>query len=438
MCLKKNLSRSITTGWVLTSWYAVITLFTSFILIFVGDHFLNAQLIDKDKQLLNNLVQNYQRITNTVGIDKLINVLERDQEFLHLSGYSLSLLNTNQMTLFTVKQAPDPESLEPITLTEKLSGGTLILSLSAKARTNDLHHYRKIFVLILVPLLLVNILVVALLNQKMLRPIRALINRVRQLNEQDFEQKVPLTVSPRSELGQLTALLNDQLTRIHQLVVGLKDTLDFTAHDLITPLTRLRLSVEVALKSNDTLLLKNTLLDCMEESERMLQLINQLLKVTAAEQRLDKQNITQLNLSQLILEAVEPYTLLIEEKNLSLRINIPDQIPYLGDPTRIRQTFINLIDNAIKYSDQGTISISAREENENWQISFEDQGHGIPAADQRYIFNRLYRSDAARNSEGHGLGLAFANAVMRAHKGRIELISTSEQGSLFTCYFPKT
>lgn len=437
MCLKKNLSHKITTGWVLTSWYAIITLFTSFILIFAGDHLLNAQLIDKDKQLINNLIKNYQRISNTVGIDKLLNVLERDQEFLNLSGYSLSLLDKNQTILFAVKQATNPESLAPITLTEELSEGTLILSLSAEARTNDLHRYRKIFFLILVPLLLVNILVVALLNQKMLRPIRALINRVRQLNEQDFEQKVPLTVSPRSELGQLTALLNEQITRIHQLVAGLKDSLDFTAHDLITPLTRLRLSVEVALKSDDTMLLKNTLLDCMEESERMLQLINQLLKVTAAEQRLDKQNITQLNLSRLIHEAIEPYTLLMEEKNLSLCIDIPNEIPYTGDSTRIRQTFINLIDNAIKYSDKGTIHISAREENENWLINFEDQGNGIPVSDQDYIFNRLYRSDAARNSEGHGLGLAFANAVMRAHKGRIELITSSTQGSLFTCYFPK-
>lgn len=431
------------TGRVLTIWYLLLMTLVTGGLLLAGDHMLGKRLLEKDRALVDTLADNYARISQDAGINKLGHVLERDRDFLLLSHYRVRLTGPDGKTLFQAgaeltAAAPATGLLEDggWSRTMTLSAHRLQVALAADARHEDLTRYRQTMLTLMVSMLLISLVLVALLNHRILRPLRSLIRRVERLLQDGLEQHIPLTASPRSELGQLTLLFNRQMGRIHQLVSGLRHALDSAAHDLRTPLTRQRLSIEQALAQDEPERWRESLLDCAEENQRMGELIDYLLAITAAEQGLDENRKRPCELHAILYEVADLYELAAEDKGVQLVTDIDPALRLEADAPGLRQAFANLLDNAIKYTPTGgRVSLSAQAEDGGCRVRLQDTGCGIAEQDLPHIFERLYRGDLSRQSPGHGLGLALVKAVMEAHQARIEVF-TDQSGTRVECWLP--
>lgn len=436
------LTNTMPTKWVLTLWYALIMLLIALGAGFSSYHLFEEELVERDAHTLSVLSNNMDRLYKAMGPEKVLSVLERDRYFLRLSGYSASLWDSDGDLLF--KEGADL----PVSAISQLDDGSLvaqkqfgswllIMSLSSDLRMEDLASFRNVMLQTLLILWITSIALVAYLNGQMLNPIRQLVNHVKHLQRKGLQDQLPLSASEHSELGQLTLLFNQQMSRIDQLICSLEDTLNSAAHDLRTPLTRMRLSAERALTKDDTESIRESLLDCLEESERMLAMVNSLLDVAAVEQQLDARDRKSTNLHQLIREAAEVYEYLAEEKELSLHFDLPESMDVSANPDRLRQVFANLLDNAVKFTPaQGHIHVTAEANNQHWLIKVQDTGRGIPEKDVSHIFSRLYRGDASRSTPGFGLGLSLVKAIIESHGGSISVTSEPDIGTVFLCSLP--
>jgi signal transduction histidine kinase len=241
------------------------------------------------------------------------------------------------------------------------------------------------------------------------------------------------------ELDRLYREINELLTQNRQLVSSMQQSLDNVAHDLRTPMTRLRSVAEYGLQAESDDRLRDALSDCLEESERVLSMLGIMMSVAEAEtgtMRLEKRDI---DIAKTLEQVVTLYEYVAEEKDIQVDFSSPGIVTALVDETRISRVWANLLDNAIKYGHEGGwVKIAADVEQEQVLITFEDNGIGISPNEQPRIWERLYRGDRSRSEKGLGLGLNYAKAVVEAHGGIISVDSRLHAGSRFIVKLPLT
>ena len=233
------------------------------------------------------------------------------------------------------------------------------------------------------------------------------------------------------DLSNVALALNTLLDRVESLMHGLRQVSDNIAHDLRTPLTRMRNHIENLQQTNPDHEAYTKLLD---EADHILNTFNALLRISRIETEQQRSQFTHVRLDHILKDIVEFYDPLAEDKNITLSTRLIDA-PYHGDRDLLFQAFANITDNAIKYTPQGgtvRISIDCASGHGNLCVRIENSGVHLPDADLAHIFDRFYRADSSRSKPGTGLGLSLVSAVMILHDGRVMAENTADGFQIIT------
>ena len=323
-------------------------------------------------------------------------------------------------------------------LSVRLADGTLFqVGKSTEHRAEILRRFRRALLFALAAILLIGGAGGAMLTRSALQPLRALADTISGiLRTGRTSARVPVQ-PPGDAFGDLVVLVNGMLDRIDAVVGGMRGALDNVAHDLRTPMARLRGTAESALASNDPVVLRGALADCVEESDRIMAMLNTLMDISEAETGTMALQKTRTELAQLVAQTVDLYEDVAEEAGVEIHTKIAPQVAVEADVNRLRQVLANIVDNAVKYTPRGgSIEISAGQDGEMAWLRVSDTGSGITPEELPRVWERLYRGDKSRSTRGLGLGLSLVKAIVEAHGGRVTIHSTPGAGTTVEVRLP--
>jgi len=274
-----------------------------------------------------------------------------------------------------------------------------------------------------------------------LKPLHRITQIAQRITAHNLDERIPER-DVNDELGRLITTMNHMIARLQESFGQMREFLMNVAHELRTPLTILKGESELALSRRLTLEeSRDTISSHLRESIRMSRIVDDLLMLAKADAGQLAMGHEEVHLNDLLSDIYEDAILLTADQNHSVELGSNPPVTILGDPARLRQLFRILVTNAIQYTDPGgRIRIASRIEGDRVHVAVEDTGIGIPPEDLSQIFNRFYRSDAARDrwANGSGLGLPIAHWIAESHGGAITVTSTVGQGSTFTVSLPLT
>jgi len=296
--------------------------------------------------------------------------------------------------------------------------------------------FRNLFSILIITLIIVSTITGWYLARRALIGMEEVTQTAAEISKGSYDRRVQVK-SQFNEIEKLSATFNKMLDRIQTLLRSMKEINDNIAHDLRSPLARIRGIAEMTLLTEKTIEdYKDMAVGTMEECDSLIDMINTMLDITEAEAGVNGAKAEKFELTLLILEACELFQPLADEKKIDLKVNLPSTLSFQGERKKMQRIVTNILENAIKYTpERGTVSVSAAAKSGEIQIDFEDTGPGISESDLQHIFERFYRCDRSRSQGGVGLGLSLAKAFTESMNGAISVISAVDQGSKFTVMF---
>ncbi len=441
----------------LSLWYALIFAVSACVLLLLIYYLVASALQRKDQEIIVSKLNEYALLYASAGAAALQaravqeNKPDDDRSFyvkLDSPQVSLSIrvvpdgwggFLEQRWHQFEINRTPkDPEKDFAWVAAKMSDGAILVVGRITNNREMLWESFRQTALPTGLAVTLLGLVFGAFLSHRAMLPVRQIVAAARDIiRTGHLDTRVPTRPS-HDELDEMAQLFNAMLDKEQALIRAMRESMDNVAHDLRTPLTRLRGSAELALRDHaDPAAMREALADCIEESERVLSMIKTLMDIAEAEAgtlRLERRTV---DLCQLIREVVEMYEYVAEEKKIQVTADLPPSCEAAVDATRMRQAFGNLLDNALKYTPEGgAVTISASRQEDHAVVRFRDTGIGIPSNEQGRIWDRLYRGDKSRSQRGLGLGLSVVKAVVEAHGGAAKVTSVPGQGSEFTVTLP--
>jgi signal transduction histidine kinase len=430
-------SRPLLFGLRLALWYATLFVSGAIAIVFVTYYLTATSLAQRDQQIVKGKLGDYAAAYQRGGVRVLAATVRAEQQAAPERLFVRVVDRGIEAVVLSNPEGWDPSKLE--LASARLADGTLVqVGKSTEARDDLLARFRA--TLGIVTLLIVVIALTGgwLATQSALFPIRRLSQAVQRIIRTGrTDARVPLE-GTGDAIDELTSLFNAMLDKIEGLVTAMRGALDNVSHDLRTPLTRLRGTAELALASPPNLeRYREALADCVEESDRVLVMLNTLMDISEAESGTLQLHREPVTLADVVGRAVDLYRDVADAKGVTLAADAPSDVVVIADRTRLEQVAANLIDNAVKYTPpDGRVDVEVRRAEDAAILRVRDTGPGIPPDELPRIFDRLFRGDTSRTERGLGLGLSLVKAIVEAHGGTVDVVSEPGRGSLFTVSLP--
>ena len=362
--------------------------------------------------------------------------------------------NVPRVAVTEERLPPGPGDVEVLRRRTRLATGEDLSVVVARTDEIEQKALRSfaVIALVLIPVTaLAAALVGRTLADRMLQPLNRLVDASREIGIAGLARRVDEPERP-AELRELAQSFNGMLARLQRAVDALKSFTADASHELRTPLTVIRGTAEVALaRSRSPDELRETLGEVMEETESMLHLVEDLLTLARGDQAEPALAAGTVELGTLLEDVREIGETLAYGKPVEVRLDAPEALDVRGAAGPLRRLFLNLVSNAVKFTDQGTVTIAAAPvpappagdeaapEPREWvEVRVSDTGAGIAPEALPRVFDRFYRADAARErSGGTGLGLAIAQMIVGQHGGSIRAESEPGRGSTFIVRLPR-
>jgi signal transduction histidine kinase len=423
-------------------WYATLFVIGSITIVALTYWLTASSLAQRDRQIIQSKLGEYSAAYQRGGITDLAETVRAEQSAQPERLFVRVIDRGAEVIVLSQPGGWEPSKLEAASL--QLWDGTLVqVGKSTEAREELLARFRAILGIVTFSVVAAALTGGLLVTRTALLPIRRLTSAVsRIIRTGQTDQRVPLPQDRDGRdpdaIDQLTLLFNAMLDKIEGLVKAMREALDNVAHDLRTPLTRLRGTAEMALAAPpDAERYREALADAVEESDRVLVMLNTLMDISEAESGAMILKREAFRLDDVAVRAIELYREVAEARNLTLTATPAPDVVVTADRTRIEQVAANLIDNAVKYTPPGgRIDVKISQEPGRALLQVRDSGIGITPHELPRIWDRLFRGDASRTERGLGLGLSLVRAVVAAHGGSVDVTSEAGKGSVFTVALP--
>ena len=339
--------------------------------------------------------------------------------------------------LFATVRSPD-RSHEIRVVYAKIGPGLVVhlgQAMEDLARVIDV--FQRVFTVVMAALFILAAVIGWFMARRALSGVERVTRTAQRISGGSLTERVPVR-GREDEIDQLAVTFNRMLDHIQSLMAGIKEMTDNIAHDLKSPITRIRGQAEIALLGGGSKAdLETMASSAVEECDRLLEMINTMLFISRTDAGVAQPELKEIDIAAVVRDACGLFQPLAEEKQIALTWDAPEHFEMRGDIRLIQRLLANLLDNAIKYTPEGgRVKVSLRlNPDRSLSLAVQDSGAGISEKDLPHIFERFYRGDPSRAYPGAGLGLSFARAVARAHGGDIA-VESSSAGSAFTVNLP--
>jgi signal transduction histidine kinase len=314
-------------------------------------------------------------------------------------------------------------------------GSHIYLGLSERDELRVLRKLRLRFFLLWLLVVFLGFGIVFLVTRRMLSHVRRITEAASRIGHSDLTERVPAT-QRNDEVSQLAHTLNTMLDRIESSMRQLHTITDALAHDLRSPLTAIRGKLEMSLSTTDNDEQTEPIVSAIEELDQLTDFLNKSLDVAEARADALRLTRTEINLSRLVETMVDLYEPSMAERGIRIRVSRENGVMVNGDEGLIHRMIANLLDNELKHLAPGSnVGVSLKCSGDIVSLTFEDNGKGFDPEVLEHIFVRRVKG---KTSTGHGLGLAFVDAVVRAHGGTVEAINPEPGGARITISLPLT